>query len=60
MTTLPARPPRLNFGEERELTGLTITYGDKAPASAKAEYTTDGTTWTQFGSEVKPKAAARL
>ena len=46
----------VNFGEEREVTGLTITYGDKAPASAKAEYTTDGTTWTQFGSEVKPKA----
>lgn len=35
---------------------MTITYGDKAPASAKAEYTTDGETWMQFGSDVKPAA----
>ena len=35
---------------------MTITYGDKAPASAKAEYTTDGETWMKFGSDVKPAA----
>nr|WP_240542063.1 discoidin domain-containing protein [Bifidobacterium sp. CP2] len=46
----------VNFGSEREVAGLTITYGDHVPASAKAEYTTDGTTWKQFGSEVKPEA----
>lgn len=46
----------VDFGTEREVSSLTITYGDKAPASAKAEYTTDGTTWTQFGSEVQPSA----
>ena len=44
----------VNFGEQRDLDSVTITYGDKAPASAKAEYTTDGKTWTAFGSEVKP------
>ena len=35
----------IDFGSECELSRVTITYGDKAPASAKAEYTTDGETW---------------
>ena len=46
----------IDFGSECELSSVTITYGDKAPASAKAEYTTDGETWMQFGSDVKPAA----
>lgn len=46
----------IDFGSECELSRVTITYGDKAPASAKAEYTTDGETWMQFGSDVKPAA----
>lgn len=46
----------IDFGSECELSSVTITYGDKAPASAKAEYTTDGVTWMQFGSDVKPAA----
>lgn len=46
----------IDFGSEHEVSSLTITYGDKAPASAKAEYTTDGTTWKQFGDEAKPAA----
>lgn len=46
----------IDFGSECELSSVTITYGDKAPASAKAEYTTDGETWMQFGSDVRPAA----
>ena len=46
----------IDFGSECELSRVTITYGDKAPASAKAEYTTDGETWMQLGSDVKPAA----
>lgn len=50
----------IDFGSEREVSSLTITYGDKAPASAKAEYTTDGTTWKQFGDEAKPAAGETI
>ncbi len=46
----------IDFGSECELSSVTITYGDKAPASAKAEYATDGETWMQLGSDVKPAA----
>ena len=47
----------VNFGSDsREISSMAITYGGNPPASAKAEYTTDGTTWIQLGETVTPSA----
>lgn len=45
----------LDFGQERELGSLTITYEDHAPVSVKAEYSTDGVNWQPFGKVVVPR-----
>ena len=43
----------VNFGStKREVSKATITYLSSTPASVKAEYTVDGTTWKQLGETV--------
>lgn len=45
----------LDFGQERDLGSLVITYGDHAPISALAEYSLDGRTWLPLGAAASPK-----
>jgi hypothetical protein len=47
----------LDFGRQRRISSVTITYGDQTPASAKAEYSDDGVTWKQFGVEATAPSA---